>query len=717
MRMFRSAAVVAAAAVLASCDSPTGSPRPRDILPETDVEGTLAPGGEDVFQLDEGSTEYRLLLRARGGSAADTLVATLEDEAGAVLATVRSAGTDSTLLGQASGWVASGPPGQTVRRVRVRGAGRDDAGAYTLRASSAVRFGETVEAAVGWVGNMDDFPVQGTAGQEVIVFARFGEAPAGTLRVFLVEAASGDTVTGVAAGDARAGAGEVSSGRVRLPRTGTYLVRAAGDRHANGVGPYAFRVDAVAPGPEAGPAAIAYGQVAEEAIARVGDVDEYTFQAAGGDEVNLMVQLVDGLSDGLLVELVSPAGEVVHHVLREPTAALDDWAFGRRTLHAAGTYTVRLSGTAWGAPAETTGPYRLEVHRVDRAPENGGTVHLDGAAVHEALERAGDVDEFTVDAAAGELVVLRVDGPAPARGPIAVRLMDPAGQVLAEAGPTGNGPDHSARAVLPVTGTYHIRVEQLYTGMNATGPYSLSLYSVSAAPESVSAALRVGQTVTGERIDRPGDLDHYVLRGEVGDEVNVFVGGDITAYVGVRPDNQPWSGIFAPTGTASLDGRSTGRLVLRDTLYHVTVDPQTAGSRNASAGSYGLRVFRIDRRPEGRAAAYVPGKTMEGEVLYPAGDIDEYTFTLTDTTTLDMAWEAERSGHFNRATARLWDEATGRVVWWAPDEGTSAPAVVTLPPGDYRLRVLQYYLEEGASYDLLYDLVPTLRYRFTFTPR
>ena len=135
-----------------------------------------------------------------------------------------------------------------------------------------------------------------------------------------------------------------------------------------------------------------------------------------------------------------------------------------------------------------------------------------------------------------------------------------------------------------------------------------------------------------------------------------------------------------------------------------------------SRGAYALRVFAIDRRPEGRAAEYALGDTVSNEPLYPAGDVDEYTFTLASETALRIFWK--ENPHVQPETAVwgiLFDEGTGTRLWSNFDSDQGAPIRrITLPAGRYRLSVLNQNVRAGA--DLHMVRIPTLPYSFAFIP-
>lgn len=729
MKHIRIAAALLLAAA-AACDSPTDGrrgPGLPDITPGVAVEESVQPGAADEFDLVASAGEFRIMLRARSGNAADTLIAELLDEKGPFAERAVSVGTDTSLTAQASPWLTAAEG--TRWRIRVRGAGPDDGGPYTLRIyprstapesrPAALALGETVEGETLEVADdVDEFTLEGTAGQEWIVFVQSLLGGIDTrLNVQLAERASGDVVATLPVEGPSQALEQLSSGRLRLPRTGTYVLRVtSGSQFRPQVrGGYRLRVDAVNRAPESGSAAVQLGAVFADAIHPVGDVDEFTFTAAAGQEMNLLVQLTQGMSSGLRVELLrdgSPAGGAP--VATAPAASLNEVGSGRITLEG-GQYTVRVSGEPFGVPATATGAYRIELYPVDRRPEAPGELRLDGPAVTGAVDRPGDVDEFTLSGTAGQMVVLTGAGAAGTSQVLWAELLAPGGAVAA--GPLallGTGTDYSLRRTLPVTGTYTLRVYTPVAYRMDWGPYSLSAYTVSPAPEHVPATLAVGQTQQGERIDRPGDLDVFRLETpQLGQELAVFMGSEPTAMVvgavrGVGDNGPP---MFVMGGAAGLDAGSTGRFRTEHPAYEVVVDPQALPSVGSSArqGSFGIRVLPIDRRPEGRAQAYAPGDTVRNEPLYPAVDVDEYTFELAATTTMRILWTGASSDPaFGGPQGNLINEGTGQPVWSSSLTINGVLArQMTFPAGRYRLVV-----DGGPRPQVL-----RYTYQFSFTPQ
>jgi hypothetical protein len=92
-------------------------------------------------------------------------------------------------------------------------------------------------------------------------------------------------------------------------------------------------------------------------------------------------------------------------------------------------------------------------------------------------------------------------------------------------GSDGNLNDrNTGRVTLPASGTYTVRVQGRYSTQRA-GRYRLEVYAIDRSPQSIDAAVAVNDTISGESIDRPGDIDEFTFHGEAGQEVNVFLQG------------------------------------------------------------------------------------------------------------------------------------------------------------------------------------------------
>jgi hypothetical protein len=471
--------------------------------------------------------------------------------------------------------------------------------------------------------------------------------------------------------------------------------------------------------PEGGPAALQLGAVVTEEIGDVGDVDEFTFTAAAGQEMYLLAQLRSAMSSDLGVELVRGTEVVTRMEMSSPHATPDDNGSGRLVLEG-GEYTVRAYGRAAGGPGGATGSYRLELYPVDRLPENGARLGLDTPPADGAIDRPGDVDELAFPATAGQHVVIHLEVPSPTiAGPLHAELVSPSGTVLSEAVNYSQDPSfgnhYSARVLLGATGTYRLRVSGGVPWSFARGAYRVEAYTVNPAPEHVPALVQLGQTVTGERIDRPGDLDLFTFMGQPGSEAELFLGASEALGVpaSVRKATESFTFLYTSAGGAALDSISTGRFPMSSGAYEVAVNVVLGSAGTGLTGAYAFRVHLVNRAPEGRAASYTLGDTVSAEPLYPSGDVDEYLFELAAPARLRVFWSiSPATSPDDAVTGRLISVVTGQVLWHSSNAGP--PPTADLPAGRYRFEVMNpnYHAPVAGG---IFTHYPTLRYRFAVT--
>src|SRR5205807_8410804 len=103
-------------------------------------------------------------------------------------------------------------------------------------------------------------------------------------------------------------------------------------------------------------------------------------------------------------------------------------------------------------------------------------------------------------------------------------VVDSAGTRLG--GVSSSGTDTSllrqvtGRFALPTTGTYRLRVSGTVDRTDRDrGPYRVLLYKVNRRPETAPDTIALGDSVSGESIDMPGDVDAW--RFNVRDSVGV----------------------------------------------------------------------------------------------------------------------------------------------------------------------------------------------------
>ncbi|PYP62694.1 MAG: hypothetical protein DMD37_09060, partial [Gemmatimonadetes bacterium] len=133
-------------------------------------------------------------------------------------------------------------------------------------------------------------------------------------------------------------------------------------------GPYRFWTYVINRAPEHRAPPIPFNtEIANERIDRAGDVDEFTFDAAAGDDYNAFVQ---GGGRTFQLEIAPQGGTTLASVASQAfDTALFAHATNRFQIATAGAYVVRVTGTNPYQVADT-GAYRIYLYKIDRRPEH-----------------------------------------------------------------------------------------------------------------------------------------------------------------------------------------------------------------------------------------------------------------------------------------------------------------------------------------------------------
>jgi hypothetical protein len=635
------AAVIAA--FLLSCDSPS------PFAPQGT--GERVPVNQVIIDELDGDTLHRFSFTAAPDGEYVLFVEALE---GTVAILVRDSATQAFVLGMttspsgrqlednpsvqffggANGRtllidIRSYPPGASIRFrfevYKVETAPETRASGFAIGDTIA---GESLNPSV----DADEFVVHGDADRYWVGVLEALGPSAGGLSLIAV----GEHANGIVGSAATLGGGPPSlTGRTWFPTTQDYrfIVRSViSNIHPRYSGPYRFWTYAIDPLPEHRPAAITPGGVVVgESIDRAGDFDEFTLQAPAGAEFNAFLQ-----SDPpFQLEVTRPGGQTIAIVTSAAgDTGLMQHATGTFSTPAAGSYVVRISGMSSHLVADT-GAYRFLVYPIDRRPERTSASVAAGDTISgEAIDVPGDIDEFTFSGAAGsEYTAFLQAQSGSAETMLRMGVVDPGGTVLRVAQSTGTDTvllkQVSGRFTLTSTGTYRLRIAgELSREDRDIGPYRVFLYKVNSAPETVSADLVPGDSISGESIDVPGDFDDFRL------VVAESTGLNLVAQL----DDQPDDGtpvlvqIFDASGTtvsgigATIAPTEAGRFKIGPGTYTVRVDVQHWQDKPTFRGSYRFWLYRFAYAPEQIPATFAIGDTVSGEVIAPWGDVDEFRF-------------------------------------------------------------------------------------------
>ena len=238
-------------------------------------------------------------------------------------------------------------------------------------------------------------------------------------------------------------------------------------------------------------------------------------------------------------------------------------------LPVAGTYTIRV----FEGGNDATGSFSIGVS--DQPIQTPHPLPAFNTAISGALELLGDVDDYTFDGDAGQIVTVER-----LSSNFDLTLFDASGAVIAGGGDADALLD---LITLPVDGSYTIRVEpsggSLSSALDDVGAYSFTVWTPNRTPEAT--AIGFGQSLPGQIAIR-GDIVEYelsVTAAEVGQPVSIVhsaVPDASTAYYASQLQ------LYAPDGSL-LESRSgsyyTHALEIDDFVLPV-------------AGTYTIRVLR-----------------------------------------------------------------------------------------------------------------------------
>lgn len=552
-------------------------------------------------------------------------------------------------------------------------------------ATGTVIGGESIDR----VGDVDEFTFASQAGAEVNAFF---QCPATAHLEILTDAG---VSLGTVSGGPDPSLYTKFTGRIALPKTGTYTVRVASDGNALAdTGAYRFFLYPINRQPETVSATVTPGDsVMSEAIDLPGDVDEFTLAGAPGQQFYAFLQARSGKANSILeVDAVDAGGATL---ATQQSRGTDTTLLG----HVPAGFTMPSSGSVrlrvWGAPGPASGsygPYRLFVWPVSSKPE----VHTDTLAfvdsiVGEAIDVPGDVDEYRyhVPIGSGADLVFTFPGTQGSTSPaVMAEVIDSAtGKVVAGTYSVGDRSFGYTGGVALGPGTQIVRVHAS-SGANppfVRGPYRLWLYGFRLGPEHGPDTIAVGDTVEGESIDVPGDVDTYHFYGRRGDHINVMLQGLVSPW----PDgfvavlNSPSTlrtFVVSPPAAGALSDHQTGRLDLAVTgWYSVTVSGAGPVDALNDTGTYRLAVAAISSSPEHVSSTLAIGDSLTAEAIDFVGDWDQFTVAATPGQELNIlfwgnpaccAWP--RLVVFDPAT---WDTlATSAGQGWRVSEAVRVPS-------------------------------------------
>lgn len=684
----------------------------RLVVNDTIRESLDATGDVDVFSFVAAPGEFYVgyLQLIDGGGTSATLQLQVDGYTIAWAATAGSSELESQSTDRFFSTVTD------TARVTIRG---DYVGPYRLMIRRIDRGPETARAEVtpndtleterlDYVGDIDEFTIRGAPGTRYTVMLQLTTSDS-TQRARLEIWEDHDPLDPVASRFVAGNSPSLVSGAAQpflldASGTATVIVRASGRTRT----PYRLFVYRVDPLPEHIASRLSPGDsVVGEDLELPGDIDEFSLTLATDDTLLFLAYLSSAprppdLARGVVMTLLDSAGTPVGGGGIEAW----DWISSGTRVLPRGRYRVRVEAT--GVEAHTLCQYRIAVHRLRSAPEEWPRDIAIGDTISGIINPVGDVDAYRFQGLKGDHLDLEMESTSGQGGLYALIAREGSDWVTGVEGGSSLSEPNIHRFTLPESGTYLLRAQSSSAGaeINERGPYRLLIKRLSGAPEHHAAELALGDTVSNEGIETPGDVDEFFVHGAPGSEFTaLFNAGEATYGLDVQLVDATTKDVLSYTSNQANPGEYTplGRITLPPSR-RLMLRVQERGGRPqvARTAPYTLIVYAINRRPETLPVGFAIGDTVSGELIDPVEDIDEFEFTGVQGERL-LALVTAAVGSAKDLAFQVFEASTGRLVAAARVDhpngelGLDRSQPFTLPStGKYLVRVQWPFANVGA---------------------
>ena len=289
---------------------------------------------------------------------------------------------------------------------------------------------------------------------------------------------------------------------------------------------FRFKIHPIDTRPERAPASFSIGDtVIGETIDPMYDLDRFHAHGVAGQEIVTVVEPWEPAGSGSvgLSVIDDSSKQLVGYVFAD-AGTTDRLTTGRIRLAGTHDYVFAFGSVISNMYPRYRGPYRFWTYLIDRAPEHrAATTPFNTELRNERIDRAGDVDEFTFSAATNTDFNAFLQSSRALQLEL-VPLMEGVYPVVAAPADTSLFAHATGRFHIAQAGTYTLRLSGTEPSRVAdTGSYRFYLYAIDRRPEHVPAAITPGDTVTGERLELPGDVDEFTFSGVPGEEYNAFL--------------------------------------------------------------------------------------------------------------------------------------------------------------------------------------------------
>ena len=477
----------------------------------------------------------------------------------------------------------------------------------------------------------------------------------------------------------------------------------------------------VDPRPELVASSMAPGPIVTgETLENSADVDEFTITGGAAQDINIgFLQAEAGIPADMLH---MRASTLLDTPLGYETSSggmdtdLEGQATGRFERPGSVDYRVTIEGLSIrGAGAVPIhGPYRFQVRRVTPAPDSVPALLQAGDTVEaERIDFVGDVNRFHVPVVQGRLYNVFLQA-RPGTGAAAFRVLysyvGVLGAVSSAVGDSVLRGQFGGNFTALSSGVLELEVAGgSDRGGLDRGGYRLFVYPVDTLPELSPAILTPGDSVVGETIEMPGDIDRYLLTGS-NDTLNLVLRRD-----GASPDGldllwmqaSSWPGLECyPLSPPEVVSCPSGVFFGNPDGVPLRVLSQFRGT-TGFVGPYRLVTYHVTSVPEGSPSEITPGVSVDG-VLDPPGDFDRFTFAAEWDMALDLMLTGGGSTSGNSFTALVYDDE-GNAIDAASGGGKRSGRFLTHSSGTYSVVVrgnnLGHVLAETGPYSLLLSTV------------
>ncbi|MEM1222212.1 MAG: putative Ig domain-containing protein [Verrucomicrobiota bacterium] len=415
-------------------------------------------------------------------------------------------------------------------------------------------------------------------------------------------------------------------------------------------------------------------------------IDVWSFSGDAGDPVKVRVA-ADVTSLDLILQIYSTSGQLIG-----TTSSNRYDQFLGFVLPETGSYLLRVSSYFDGR----SGGYSVNYSNAGQpfTIQDGD----DGGALANGLFGIGglplgDIDMWTLNAAAGDDIVVRAASQQNSNDDLRMRIYSPSGALVWEN--TLNRWDLGARFITTEAGDYVVQLD-MYSNERSSALYHIHLANVDqpfAIPlDDQGGALSNGPASEG--VLSRGDIDLWTFSASAGDNISLRT----ASMNGTSYDLQ--MRVFAPSGAlvseetsarwdvhAGFVAAETGDYVVRLQAYYVEDISDLYRINISNSGA------TISGAAGDEDAVFSFGSTVNGSIV--RGDMDSWQFDANSGDRISLS--ATSSGM--RIWLRLLDPEQNQIAIISNTTSGSFSPILPMD-GQYTLRMQSWYVEDDGTYSM-----------------